>query len=85
MHLFLINVRTAKYSIIISASLSISIASGALMLRTCRLAQLLRHVRIAESEPYCHSILSVCLSVGHSATYSLPNLVGRYIPVIGPV
>ena len=24
---------------------------------------LLRHVRIAESEPYCHSILFVCLSV----------------------
>jgi len=35
---------------------------------------LLRHVRIAESEPYCHSILFVCLSVGHSATYSLPRL-----------
>ena len=36
---------------------------------------LLRHVRIAESEPYCHSILFVCLSVGHSATYSLPRLI----------
>ena len=33
---------------------------------------LLRHVRIAESKPYCHSILFVCMSIGHSATYSLP-------------
>jgi len=36
-------------------------------------------VTFAESEPYCHSILSVCLSVwmsvGHSATYSLPRLI----------
>jgi len=36
---------------------------------------LLRHVRITESEPYCHSILFVCLSVGHSVTYSLPRLI----------
>jgi len=35
---------------------------------------MLRPVRIAESEPYCHSILFVGLSVGHSATYSLPQL-----------
>jgi len=32
-------------------------------------------VTFAESEPYCHSILFVCLSVGHSATYSLPRLI----------
>jgi len=32
-------------------------------------------VKFAESEPYCHSILFVCLSVGHSATYSLPRLI----------
>ena len=42
---------------------------------------LLRHVRIAESEPYCHSILFVCLfvwmSVGHSTTYSLPRLINH--------
>jgi len=38
---------------------------------------LLRHVRITESEPYCHSILFVCLSVGHSATYSLPRLIDQ--------
>jgi len=36
---------------------------------------LLRHVCIAESEPYCHSILFVCLSVGHCTTYSLPRLI----------
>ena len=29
----------------------------------------------AESEPYCHTILFVWMSVGHSATYSLPRLV----------
>ena len=29
-------------------------------------------VTFAESEPYCRSILSVWMSVGHSATYSLP-------------
>jgi len=32
-------------------------------------------VTYAESEPYCHSILFVCLSVGHSTTYSLPRLI----------
>jgi len=36
---------------------------------------LLHHVRIAESEPYCHSILFICPSVGHSVTYSLPQLI----------
>ena len=32
-------------------------------------------VTFTESEPYCHSILFVCLSVGHSADYSLPRLI----------
>ena len=32
-------------------------------------------VTFAESEPYCHSGMFVCLSVGHSATYSLPRLI----------
>jgi len=36
-------------------------------------------ITFAESEPYCHSILFVCLSVwmsvSHSATYSLPRLI----------
>jgi len=32
-------------------------------------------VCVCVSEPYCHSILFVCLSVGHSATYSLPRLI----------
>ena len=64
---------------IISASLSISIASGALMVRACRLYHLSVASRLAESEPYCCSgclyvCMSVCLSVGHSATYSLPRL-----------
>jgi len=37
----------------------------------------LRCVTFADSEPYCHSILFVCvwMSVGHSATYSLPRLI----------
>jgi len=55
---------------------------------------LLHHVRIAESEPYCHSILFVCLSgclsvipwpMPTTIDRSQPNLVGRYIPVLGPV
>jgi len=32
-------------------------------------------VTFAESEPYCHSILFVWMSVSHSATYSLPRLI----------
>jgi len=31
--------------------------------------------RLAESEPYCHSILFAWMSVGHSTTYSLPRLI----------
>jgi len=32
-------------------------------------------VTFAGSEPYCHSILFVSMSVGHSTTYSLPRLI----------
>jgi len=51
-------------------------------------------VTFAQSEPYCRSILFVCLDVcrsfrGHlqptMIDRSQPNLVGRYIPVLGPV
>jgi len=50
-------------------------------------------VTFAESEPYCHSILFVCLDVCRSFSdlqpttidRSQPNLVGRYILVLGPV
>jgi len=50
-------------------------------------------VTFAESEPYCHSILFVCLDVCRSfrdlqptmIDRSQPNLVGRYIPVLGPM
>ena len=50
-------------------------------------------VTFAESETYCHSILFVCLDVCRSfrdlqpttIDRSQPNLVGRYIPVLGPV
>jgi len=59
----------------------------------CLSVCLLHHVRIAENEPYCHSILFVCLDVCRSfcnlqpttIDRSQPNLVGRYIPVLGPV
>jgi len=48
-------------------------------------------VTFAQSEPYCHSILFVCLSVIPRPTAyttidrSQPHLVGRYILVLGPV
>ena len=49
-------------------------------------------ITFAESEPYCHSILFVWMSVGHSATYSLPRLIDHnqiwsagILPVLGPV
>jgi len=45
----------------------------------CRPSLLMYCVTFAESGPYCHSILFVCLSVwmsvSHSATYSLPRLI----------
>jgi len=44
---------------------------------------LLRHVRIAESEPYCHSILFVCLSVIPRPTayhdWSITTKFGRQV------
>jgi len=54
---------------------------------TALLQVVLRHIRITESEPYCHSILFVCLSVGHSATYSLPRLIdhNQIWSVLGPM
>jgi len=50
-------------------------------------------ITFAESKPYCHSILFVCLDVCRSfrdlqpttIDQSQPNFVDRYIPVLGPV
>ena len=47
---------------------------------------LLRHVRIAESEPYCHSILFVCLSIIPRPTayhdWSITTKFGRQVYTI---
>ena len=44
---------------------------------------LLRHIRVAESEPYCHSILFVCLSVIPRPTayhdWSITTKFGRQV------
>ena len=63
-------------------------------LQTCCLSHLsVCCVTFAESEPYCHSILFVSLDVCQSfrdlqpttIDRSQPNLVGRYIPFLGPM
>ena len=52
----------------------------------CLISAVLRHVRIAESEPYCHSILFVCLSVCRSFGDLQPTTIDRsQPPVLGPV
>ena len=51
--------------------------SAHLLLRSVAMSMSVCCVTFAESEPYCHSILFVCLSVGHLATYSLPRLINH--------